>query len=126
MNRTSPMVRSRRSRGAARPAFAPIVAALAIGLPAGAYAAGPLPAGGQFVAGTGSIGGSGTSLIINQTSSRGVVDWTSFSIGNGNHVDFNNGTGATLNRVTGGSPSSILGALSATGASISSIHKGSS
>ncbi|WP_343219838.1 filamentous hemagglutinin N-terminal domain-containing protein [Paraburkholderia tuberum] len=59
---------------------------------------------------------SGThSLTIDQTSSRGVIDWHSFSIGNGNTVAFNNGSGATLNRVTGGDPSSILGKLTATG-----------
>lgn len=77
--------------------------------------AGPLPTGGHFVAGTGSIGGSGTSMTINQNSPRGVIDWTSFSIGFGNRVNFNNGTGATLNRVTGGDLSMILGSLSATG-----------
>ncbi|WP_408240983.1 two-partner secretion domain-containing protein [Paraburkholderia sediminicola] len=48
-------------------------------------------------------------------SSRGAIDWNSFSIGNGNRVRFDNGTGATLNRVTGGNPSAILGTLSASG-----------
>lgn len=77
--------------------------------------AGALPSGGHFVAGSGSINGNATSLTIDQNSFRGIVDWNSFSIGNGNHVSINNGNGATLNRVTGGSPSSIYGALSATG-----------
>ncbi|KVG51717.1 filamentous hemagglutinin [Burkholderia ubonensis] len=89
--------------------------ALSSGLPAAAHAAGPLPGGGQFVAGAGSITGNGTSLTINQTSGRGVIDWASFSIGNDNRVTFNNGAGATLNRVTGGNPSTILGTLTATG-----------
>lgn len=80
-----------------------------------ACAAGALPSGGQFAAGTGSISGNGTTLTVSQTSGRGVIDWTSFSIGSGNRVTINNGTGATLNRVTGGSASSILGTLSATG-----------
>ena len=80
-----------------------------------ASSAGTLPSGGNFIAGNGSISGSGTSLTINQNSSRGVIDWTSFSIGNGASVTFNNGTGATLNRVTGANPSSILGSLTATG-----------
>lgn len=79
-----------------------------------AYAAG-LPNGGQFVAGSGSITGTGTSLTINQTSARGVIDWNGFSIGGGNAVTFNNGNGATLNRVTGGNASLISGTLSATG-----------
>ncbi len=109
--------RSRRSRRATLPALAPIALALtlAFSLPATALAAGPLPQGGQFVAGTGSINGTNTSLTINQTSNRGVIDWNSFSIGGGNHVNINNGTGATLNRVTGTAASSILGTLSATG-----------
>ncbi|WP_027802194.1 two-partner secretion domain-containing protein [Paraburkholderia dilworthii] len=80
-----------------------------------ARAAGALPAGGRFVGGNGSISGNGTTLTVNQGSGRGVVDWNSFSIGNGNHVVFANGNGATLNRVTGGSPSAILGTLTASG-----------
>jgi len=67
------------------------------------------------VAGSGSIGSNATSLTVNQTSTRGVIDWTSFSIGSGNQVSINNGTGATLNRVTGNTASTILGTLSATG-----------
>ena len=79
------------------------------------HAAPPLPKGGQFVAGSGSISGGGQSLTINQTTSRGVINWSSFSIANGRAVMFNNGSGATLNRVTGGDPSVILGALNASG-----------
>ena len=56
-----------------------------------------------------------TSLTVTQSSSTGIVNWSSFSIGQGNQVQFNNGTGATLNRVTGNVPSSINGVLSATG-----------
>lgn len=99
----------------ALPALTSIVIALLLAVPGGAHAAGPLPSGGHFVAGTGSMTGTATSLTINQTSSRGVIDWTSFSIGKGNRVNIQNGTGATLNRVTGTNPSSILGSLSATG-----------
>ncbi|WP_429454434.1 filamentous hemagglutinin N-terminal domain-containing protein [Paraburkholderia sp. 40] len=80
-----------------------------------AHAAGPLPQGGAFVRGQGAMTSGTTSLTIDQSSSRGVIDWHSFSIGNGNTVAFNNGSGATLNRVTGGDPSSILGKLTATG-----------
>jgi filamentous hemagglutinin family protein len=74
-----------------------------------------LPNGGHFVAGSGAISGNGTSLTVNQSSPRAVIDWNSFSIGYGNRVAFANGHGATLNRVTGGDPSLILGMLSATG-----------
>lgn len=81
-----------------------------------AFAGGPLPQGGQFVSGQGSIAGSTNGIVITQPgSTRGVIDWRSFSIGQGNSVTINNGLGATLNRVTGGSPSAILGSLSATG-----------
>ena len=54
-------------------------------------------------------------LTVSQSSSKAIVDWSSFSIGQGGTVQFNNGAGATLNRVTGASVSSIDGLLSATG-----------
>jgi len=79
-------------------------------------AAGVLPQGGTYVAGTGAIASQGNGLVITQPgSTRGVIDWNSFSIGKTNSVMFDNGSGATLNRVTGGSSSAILGRLSATG-----------
>ncbi|WP_459252510.1 two-partner secretion domain-containing protein [Paraburkholderia strydomiana] len=80
-----------------------------------ARAAEPLPQGGTFVRGQGAMSIGTTSLTIVQSSSRGVIDWHSFSIGNGNTVAFSNGAGATLNRITGGDPSSIFGKLTATG-----------
>ncbi|NVH74548.1 filamentous hemagglutinin N-terminal domain-containing protein [Paraburkholderia sp. JPY432] len=81
-----------------------------------AFAAGRLPQGGTYTAGTGTIVNQGNALLITQPgSTRGVIDWSSFSIGRHNSVTFDNGTGATLNRVTGGSPSAIFGRLSATG-----------
>ena len=84
-------------------------------MPGTTLAAGPLPQGGRFVAGSGSITGNTTSLTIDQTSSRGVIDWNSFSIDSGHRVRIENGTGATLNRVTGPMPSWIFGTLQATG-----------
>lgn len=81
-----------------------------------AYAAGVLPHGGHYVAGAGTIAGRGDALLVTQRgSTRGVIDWTGFSIGRNNTVTFDNGSGATLNRVTGGSPSEILGRLKASG-----------
>lgn len=74
-----------------------------------------LPGGGSFVAGNGTISQNGKSLTINQSTSRGIIEWNSFSIGKGDFVKFDNGNGATLNRVTGSDLSSILGTLSATG-----------
>ncbi|HVV93009.1 MAG TPA: MBG domain-containing protein [Hyphomicrobiales bacterium] len=67
------------------------------------------------MAGTGTIGGHGNSLRIDQSSTTGIVDWNSFSIGAGERVRFDNGAGATLNRVGGNVPSTIDGRLSATG-----------
>ncbi len=58
---------------------------------------------------------SGGSLSINQSSGKAIIDWGSFSIGSGGKVAFNNGSGATLNRVIGHSVSSLDGLLSATG-----------
>ena len=58
---------------------------------------------------------SSTSLTVTQSSRTGIVNWSSFSVGQGYQVQFNNGSGATLNRVTGNVPSSINGQLSATG-----------
>jgi filamentous hemagglutinin family protein len=81
-----------------------------------AIAGGVLPHAGRYAAGAGTIAGQGDALIITQPgSTRGVIDWNSFSIGKGNTVTFDNGSGATLNRVTAGAPSAILGSLNATG-----------
>lgn len=77
--------------------------------------AGTLPQGGTFQAGNGSITSNGADMAVNQSSNRAIITWNSFSIGNGNSVQFNNGPGATLNRVTGTEFSSILGSLKATG-----------
>ncbi|MGF6607399.1 filamentous hemagglutinin family protein [Paraburkholderia sp. WSM4175] len=75
-----------------------------------ACAAGVLPQGGQYVAGAGTISNRGNALLVTQPgSTRGVIDWNSFSVGAHNRVTFDNGSGATLNRVTGGSVSAILG-----------------
>jgi filamentous hemagglutinin family protein len=74
-----------------------------------------LPQGGHFVAGTGSIGTQGITETITQTSQRGIIDFNSFSIGKSGAVKINNGMGATLDRVTGGNLSQIMGTLSATG-----------
>ncbi len=99
-------------------ASAAALAAALIGLPMSVPALADgiaLPTGGQVVAGSASIGSGLGGLTVNQTSARAIIDWKSFSIGAGGSVAFNNGTGATLNRVTGGDLSTIAGQLSATG-----------
>ena len=81
-----------------------------------AYAGGALPASGAYVSGSGTIAKAGKSgLTIDQSSATGIIDWNSFSIGRKNSVTFDNGSGATLNRVTGGNLSTIAGSLKATG-----------
>ncbi|MGN6150263.1 MAG: beta strand repeat-containing protein, partial [Rhizomicrobium sp.] len=85
------------------------------GLCANAYAANVLPTGGQYVAGSGAISTASKGVVVNQSSKTGIVNWQGFSIGSGNTVQFNNGSGATLNRVTGGNLSQIDGMLKATG-----------
>lgn len=77
--------------------------------------AGALPSHGHFVSGQGSIGKGNQSLIVKQSSTTGIINWNSFSVGKHEGVTFDNGHGATLSRVTGGNLSHIAGSLSATG-----------
>jgi filamentous hemagglutinin family protein len=79
--------------------------------------AGPaLPTGGSVASGSATIGTPANNVLtINQSSNKAIVNWNSFSIGNGGAVNFNNGSGATLNRVVGSASSAINGALNATG-----------
>ncbi|APA87213.1 filamentous hemagglutinin N-terminal domain-containing protein [Paraburkholderia sprentiae WSM5005] len=111
------MFSMRPPRGARKlPAVSIVVSLLGLSCAAPVFAAGTLPQGGAYVSGNGSIAGAGNTLTVTQPgSTRGVINWNSFSIGRNNTVVFNNGSGATLNRVTGGSPSAILGKLNATG-----------
>ncbi|KKB82827.1 hypothetical protein VW29_14815 [Devosia limi DSM 17137] len=74
-----------------------------------------LPSNGQFVIGTGTINTLPSGLVIDQAGPVGIVQWSGFSVGSGASVHFNNGAGATLNRVTGNIGSRIDGALTATG-----------
>lgn len=91
--------------------------AIATSRPVLAQTAAPvLPTEGAFVRGAGQISQpSATQLDITQSTQNGVIDWRSFSIGQGGEVALNNGSGATLNRVNGGDISRIDGLLTATG-----------
>ncbi|HEY1837168.1 MAG TPA: filamentous hemagglutinin N-terminal domain-containing protein [Rhizomicrobium sp.] len=77
--------------------------------------AGGLPSKGHFVAGHGSINKATESMTVKQSSTTGIVDWKGFNVGAKNSVTFDNGSGATLNRVTGGNLSRIAGSMNATG-----------
>ncbi|MCR9118798.1 MAG: filamentous hemagglutinin N-terminal domain-containing protein, partial [bacterium] len=75
------------------------------------------PFGGTVVAGQASIQVSGNTVTITQGSNRAVINWQDFSIGANQVTKFNqnSSSAATLNRVTGGNPSAILGKLQANG-----------
>ncbi len=81
----------------------------------GVASAQSLPSNGQVVSGQATISGSSNALTVSQSTDKAIINWDSFSIGQGQSVQFNNGNGATLNRVTGTALSSIDGILGATG-----------
>lgn len=63
-----------------------------------------LPTGGKVQAGSAVTDSPiGAKLTIDQSSGRAIIDWSSFLIGAADAVQFNNGTGASLNRVSGSS-----------------------
>jgi filamentous hemagglutinin family protein len=77
-----------------------------------------LPTGGSVAAGSVAITQqSATQLTITQSSQSAVVNWQGFSIGQGSTVNIaqSNASSAILNRVTGNTPSTIAGALTANG-----------
>ncbi|WP_375454856.1 GLUG motif-containing protein, partial [uncultured Methylobacterium sp.] len=77
-----------------------------------------LPTGGRVVSGGVNIGTpSGGALAITQSSQTAIVNWQGFSIGQQNRVDIAqpNAQAAILNRVTGGTRSTIAGQLNANG-----------
>jgi len=76
------------------------------------------PRGGSVVHGNVNIGaGAGGNLQVRQTSNSAIINWESFSIDAGELTQFRqpNRNAAVLNRVTGGDPSAIHGALKANG-----------
>jgi filamentous hemagglutinin family protein len=75
------------------------------------------PTGGSVVAGSATIGGSGNTVTINQSSNAAIINWQQFSIAHGETTQFivPTNTSATLNRVTSGNPSAIYGTLTSNG-----------
>lgn len=76
------------------------------------------PGNGAFVAGNGSITRTPDTTTVTQTTSRGVVQWPTLSLGSQQTLRFDQQAGAqswTLNRVTGGDPSVIAGRITANG-----------
>jgi large exoprotein involved in heme utilization and adhesion len=79
--------------------------------------AGTLPLGGQVNSGSAEISVSGNKLQVAQSSEKVVIDWQSFSIGQGNEVEFSqpSAQAAASNRVTGSKVSEIRGSFKANG-----------
>ncbi|HYD75489.1 filamentous hemagglutinin N-terminal domain-containing protein [Ramlibacter sp.] len=77
-----------------------------------------LPQGGVVQSGAVTINTpNANSMVLNQGTSKAVIDWQSFSIGSGQSVQFlqPGASSVALNRVVGGDVSSIFGSLSANG-----------
>src|SRR5438552_2799988 len=77
------------------------------------------PDGANVVGGSATVQGQGTaSVIVNQTSDRAIINWTTFNIGTNETTRFNQpgSSSIALNRVVGGlGPSMIDGTLTANG-----------
>ena len=76
------------------------------------------PSGGRVIHGNVNIGnGAGGNLQIRQNSRNAIINWNDFSIAKGELTQFRQPgvNAAVLNRVTGGNPSAIHGALRANG-----------
>src|SRR5579872_1949050 len=75
------------------------------------------PTGGQVTGGTGTISQSGTTTTIDQTSNVLNINWQTFSTAPNETVNFNQpgSTSIAINRVVGGVPSYLQGALNANG-----------
>lgn len=69
------------------------------------------------VAGAGNVATTGNVTTITQTTQRLAIDWTSLSTRSNELIDFRqpNASAIALNRITGTSPSELLGSLTANG-----------
>ncbi len=97
--------------------IAVLTSLFAAGVPAYAIDSGALPTGGQITAGAGTIGASGTSMTVNQSSQQMIANWSSFNIGKDASVQFiqPNVSATVLNHIADQNPTQILGSLSANG-----------
>ena len=76
-----------------------------------------LPTNAQIQTGQIGISQTASSMIVNQSSNKGVINWDSCNIGNNASVKFiqPSANASTLNRVVGGEMSQIMGSLSSNG-----------
>ena len=89
-----------------------------VGIFAGPAAAQVLPTGEKVISGQINVARpTANNMVVNQNSAKGIIDWTTFSIGNGQSVVFRqpDANSATLNRVTSGAASTLAGTLQANG-----------
>ncbi|WP_413464056.1 autotransporter outer membrane beta-barrel domain-containing protein [Cupriavidus metallidurans] len=102
----------------------PALSALSAGLlPAIAMAATPiagtLPTGPVWISGSGTVNSIGTTTTVNQYSSSGTINWSSFDVATYSTVNFTTGSNAvTLNNISGTTASQIYGSVSAAGQTI--------
>lgn len=76
------------------------------------------PTGGTVAQGQANISGQGTSLVnINQTSGSAWINWSTFNVGQGETVNFNQPSinSITWNQINDANPSTILGNINANG-----------
>ena len=94
---------------------------LSLALIVDAWAAGPaanaLPTGAAVAQGKVTVSQSGNTMTLNQTTDKAVVNFQSFDIGSSAKVNIvqPSSTSVQLDRVTGNSPSQIMGQLSSNG-----------
>ena len=76
-----------------------------------------MPTGAQVAAGAAAVSQNGNAMTVQQQTQNAVINWQSFNIAANERVQFlqPNAASAILNRVVGGSPSQIFGAMSANG-----------
>ncbi|MBI1204796.1 MAG: filamentous hemagglutinin N-terminal domain-containing protein [Rhodopseudomonas sp.] len=105
----------RRTMAAATVRTGAVLFALSAGGPTSAQ---QLPTGGTVTSGGAAIvQPNANTLNINQSTDKAIIDWQSFSVGQGGTVNFNqpSASSATLNRVLGSTPSWIAGTINAPG-----------
>jgi filamentous hemagglutinin family protein len=75
------------------------------------------PQGATVSAGSGTVSQSGLNTTVQQSSQNLALNWQSFNLGANESLRFNqpNASSIVLNRITGQSPSQILGSISANG-----------
>lgn len=86
-------------------------------VPGSAAHAQSVPTGPSVTHGAATVDSAAGTVIVNQSSSRAVINWNSFSVAQGNTVEFRQPdvSSATLNRVTGNTTSTIAGRIIANG-----------